>query len=61
MKAHLQKIAALAADHAPDALFAVGGGCVAYGVWMISKPAGWIFAGLCLIAAGVVLARGAKK
>lgn len=58
MKQHLKRIAALAADHAPDALMVVGAAAIAYGCSLVYSPAGWIVAGLQATAAGVLMARG---
>jgi hypothetical protein len=59
MKAHLTKIAEVAADWRADALMVAGAAGVSYGAWLAWPPAGWIIGGLLLIAAGVVAAKAA--
>lgn len=49
-----------AASLLPDALMTAGGLVVSYGVYQIYAPAGYIVAGVLLIAAGVVAAKGAR-
>jgi len=48
-------------SYARDALAVTGSGCLVFGVWSIYRPAGWIAAGILLLAlslAGYV--RGAR-
>lgn len=49
-----------AASLLPDALMTAGGVAVSYGVYQIHAPSGYIVAGVLLIAAGVVAAKGAR-
>lgn len=60
MKKHLQKMLAAAAGSFPDALMVSGAGGVSYGAARMYEPAGWIVAGLFLLAAGWLAARGGK-
>jgi ABC-type protease/lipase transport system fused ATPase/permease subunit len=48
------RLAALARDLAGLA----GAGLVAYGAWLVYRPAGFIAGGVLLIAASILLARG---
>lgn len=49
-----------AANWAPDSLMVAGGAAIAHGAWLVYQPAGFIAAGVLLIAAGVLVARGAQ-
>ena len=60
MKNHLQKMLAAAAGHFPDGLMAGGAGAVSYGAGLVYVPAGWVVAGLFLMAAGYLAARGGR-
>lgn len=60
MKQHLQNAAALVTAWVPDALMAAGGASIAYGAGLVYAPAGWIVGGALVVAAGVLLARGAR-
>ena len=50
---------AVVASNVPDSLMAAGSASVAYGAWLIYPPAGFITAGLLLLAAGILASRGA--
>lgn len=52
--------AAAAAGWVPDALMVAGSGSVAYGASLVYVPAGYIVAGLFLLAGGWLAARGGK-
>jgi len=41
----------------PDALLLLGAGSLTYGSWMAWPPAGYLVAGVMLLAAGIQLAR----
>jgi len=43
--------------HLPDVLLMLGAGSLAYGAWLAWAPAGWLVAGVLLIAAGIQIAR----
>ena len=60
IKDKLQAARAVAASWLPDVFMASGGAGVAYGASMVYLPAGWMVGGALAIAAGVLLARGAK-
>ena len=60
IKEYLQAARAVAASWLPDALRAAGAGAVSSGAGMVYLPAGWIVGGLFGLAAGWLLARGAK-
>lgn len=53
-------VSAAVAENRSDALMVAGAAAVSYGAWMIYAPAGYIAGGVQLIAAGVLVARGAK-
>ena len=40
-----------------DGLLLTGAGAATYGVWLLSPPWAWIFAGVCAVAYGVLLGR----
>ena len=42
----------------PDALMIAGAGAVAFGVGLVHVPAGFVVAGLFMLGAGWLLARG---
>lgn len=44
-----------------DVILVAGGAMVAYGVWRYSEPAGFIAAGVLLIAGTILKARGAPN
>lgn len=44
----------------PDLLAVLGASAVVGGVWMMSDAAGWITAGVMLIAAAVIISRGGE-
>lgn len=44
----------------PDVLAVLGAAAVTGGVWMLSDAAGWISAGVMLIAAAVIISRGGE-
>lgn len=48
------------ASNVPDALLVAGGASVSFGAWLIYPPAGFIVAGMLLMAAGFVTAKGGK-
>lgn len=50
----------LAGTALPDALMVGGATGISYGAGMVYLPAGWIVGGLFGLAAGWLLARGAK-
>ncbi|MGO4304201.1 hypothetical protein [Cupriavidus sp. RAF12] len=52
--------AQVAAGWLPDALMAAGAGSVSYGAGIVYQPAGYVSAGLFLLAAGWLAARGGK-
>lgn len=54
----LKSAAKKAAGWIPDALFITGGACLAFGAGLVYPPAGWIVAGLLLMGAGYLAARG---
>jgi hypothetical protein len=60
MKDKLQAARAVAASWLPDALMIAGAGGVSCGAGLVYLPVGWIVAGLFALAAGWMLARGAK-
>lgn len=60
IKDKLQTAASAAAGFLPDALMLAGAGGISYGAWLVYVPAGYVVGGLFALAAGVVLARGAK-
>lgn len=60
MKEHLQKMLAAAAGAMPEAVTGAGAAAVAYGAGLVYLPAGWIVGGVLGVAAGVLMARGAK-
>ena len=45
-------------SNVPDMLLLVGGGLLSYGAGLAYRPAGFITAGLLLLAAGVLASRG---
>jgi hypothetical protein len=56
----LQTARSVAASWLPDALMIAGATAVSYGVGMVSVPAGWVVAGVLVMAAGWMTARGGK-
>lgn len=44
-----------------DLLLLVGGTCIIYGLALISIPAAWVFAGVFLIAFGVLIGKVKAK
>lgn len=56
----LSETMAAAAGWLPDALMTAGAGAASYGAWMVYPPAGFIVGGVFALAAGWILARGAK-
>ncbi|MEA3042984.1 MAG: hypothetical protein QOH47_822 [Sphingomonadales bacterium] len=44
-----------------DAAGLAGAGLVAYGAWLVYAPAGFVVAGLLLLAGALLHARGAKR
>lgn len=44
----------------PDFLMVGGVGAMSYGAWMVYEPAGAIVAGVFMLIAGILLARGAE-
>jgi hypothetical protein len=56
----LQKMLAAAAGHLPDGLMVGGAGAVSYGAGLVYAPAGWMVAGVFLMAAGYLAARGGR-
>lgn len=60
IKDKLQTAASAAAGFLPDALMLGGAGGVSYGAALVYLPAGYVVGGLFALAAGVMLARGAK-
>ncbi len=60
MKKHIEALAALAAEWAPDAGMVAGAGAIAYGAGLIYVPAGWIVGGAFLLAVGWMAAKGGK-
>lgn len=51
--------AAIAAQ-TPDALMVAGAGAVSYGVYLVSVPAGYVIAGVFMLAGGWLLAKGSR-
>ena len=60
IKEKLQAGATLAGVALPDMLIIGGAGLVSYGAWLVYQPAGFTVSGLLCLAAGWLLARGAK-
>lgn len=60
MKKHIEALAALAAEWAPDAGMVAGAGAISYGAGLIYVPAGWIVGGAFLLAVGCMAAKGGK-
>lgn len=60
IKTKIKAAAKVVAGWGPDALMTSGAGAVAYGSSLVYQPAGFVVAGLFLLAAGWLTARGSK-
>lgn len=58
--APLQTLLRHATDALPDVLLVAGAATLAYGAHLVYAPAGYLVGGALLLAAGWLLARGAK-
>lgn len=55
----MNKLKKIAAEHWPDAAGIAGAGCISYGAGLVYLPAGWIVAGMLLMAGAWLGSRAA--